>query len=295
MKNLTSLPVLFSTLLLWSLSGALGCGGNSGAGTGGGGTGGTGGTETGGGGTGGDTGGTTTGGTTTGGTGGTSTGGTGGTGGSELPACEGRPPKVLACLQSSMFAGDPSIPINLDTTGIVTAVRAPNAGEVCGDNFWYRVGYAETPDVMIDLDLAGEKQLTIGLKMPGLPEAKVAVGDTLAVKYSADVVGFGGRLALLEVRHEDALVAAVGENMPAGPAPTEGAAACYSEDSLCGWEERVMEVAAPDGSTISIDGGETVDVGGLMVTNDRFIHHYDVSGGCNFGLSVEYLMSAAAP
>jgi len=36
-----------------------------------------------------------------------------------------------------------------------------------------------------------------------------------------------------------------------------------------------------------------VQVGDLLVTNDSMIHNYDTSGACNFGLSVEYLMSAA--
>ncbi len=296
MHRLTSLPILLSTLFLWTLSGALGCGGNTATGSGGGGTGGggTGGTITGG------TGGAPTGGTGgaptggTGGTGGAPTGGTGGTGGSELPECVYQPPILLGCLQSDSLPAEPMIPVVLDTAGTVTAVRAPDPGEVCGANYWYRVGNLPEPEVMIDLTLTDGSPLTIGLALPGFSQASVAEGDALAVKFSSNMVGFGGREAALEIHRANGLVAAVGENKPAGLPPSEGPQVCYSEDTLCGRGQLTMEVNVPDGPTVSIANGESAQVGGLLVTNEHYIHNYDVSGGCNFGLSVEYLMSAAA-
>jgi len=150
--------------------------------------------------------------------------------------------------------------------------------------------------VMIDLTLTDGSPLTIGLAMPGFSQASVAEGDALAVKYNANMlmVGFGGHEAALEIHREGSLVAAVGENKPAGLPPSEGPQVCYSEDGLCGQGQLDMEVTGPDGATVSIANGETASVGGLLVTNDQYISNYDISGGCNFGLPVEYLMSAAA-
>ena len=62
---------------------------------------------------------------------------------------------------------------------------------------------------------------------------------------------------------------------------------------MCGRGDFEMAVEAPDGSSASIPNGATADVGALMVTNDRYFQNYDVSGGCNFGLAVEYLVGAA--
>jgi hypothetical protein len=132
-----------------------------------------------------------------------------------------------------------------------------------------------------------------------LPAAGVLLGVVNVLRRRGEpfetiravVLDTARELALLELTREDALVVAVGESSPAGVTPAEGAVTCYSEDSLCGREERAMDVEAPDGTTVSLDNGESAQVGDLMVTNDRFIHNYDVSGGCNFGLSVEYLMS----
>jgi hypothetical protein len=145
---------------------------------------------------------------------------------------------------------------------------------------------------MLDLTLADGTALTIGLRMPGLSQGAVAEGDTLSMHFSAEMVGFGGRYAILKIKKEEALVAVIGENMPAGPTPAEGATECYSEDSLCGRRDITMDVPAPDGTIVSIPNGESAEVDGLVVTNDRYIQNYDTSGGCNFGLSVEYLMSA---
>jgi hypothetical protein len=300
MKNLTSLPVLLSTLFLWTLSGSFGCGGNTGAGTGdpGGTAGANTGGDSGGGGssTGGSTGGESTGGESTGGssTGGTSTGGSGGSGGGELPLCSGHESKVFACLQSGKLPQDPVIPIQLDEVGLVKAIRPPNPGELCGPSYWYTLGWAQAPQTMIDLTQADGTVLTIGLAVPGFSQNSVAVGAALSVHFTADMVGFGGRNAVLEVKQADALVAAVGENMPAGVTPVQGASECYSEDNLCGRRDITMDVSGDDGAIVSIPNGETADVGDLKVTNDRYLENYDTSGGCNFGLAVEYLMSAAA-
>lgn len=297
MAKRTSLPILLSTILLSALPA---CGSSSSGGTGGSGASSTGGSTTGGSDTGGSTtggsGGSDTGGSTTGGssTGGSSTGGstTGGSGGA--PECTGHTSQVYGCIQSAKFEENPPIPFAFQTTGTVTAVRAPAAGEECGPGYWYQVGFLQAPEVMIDLSQDDDSTLTVGLAIPGFAASAIQVGDVLVVKHNADVAGFGGKIAALKVERDGALVAGVGESAPVGLTPSEGAVECYQEDSLCGREEREMDVADPGGAKVSIGNGTTVDVGDLTVTNDRFIHNYDVSGGCNFGLSVEYLMGVAA-
>ena len=150
---------------------------------------------------------------------------------------------------------DPALPFALDTSGVVAAVRPPNEGEVCGSSYWYQLGWAPAPETMIDLTLVDGTALTIGLTVPGFSQSAVAEGDTLSIHYGAEGVGFGGRYALLEIKKEEALVAAIGENVPAGPTPSEGATECYSEDSLCGHRDITMDVPAPDGTIVSIPTG----------------------------------------
>ncbi|MEZ4295882.1 MAG: hypothetical protein R3B70_12980 [Polyangiaceae bacterium] len=285
MRRLIPLPVLFSSLSLFL--GVAGCNGSIDVGTGGTG-GGTGGTETGGGGTGGSTGG--------GGIGGFGPGGTGGstnTGGAP-PTCSVPTPIVLGCLQSDGI--DLSVPpaSKITLTSTVADIRTPEPNEPCGGDYWYRLGYADGPDLMIDFAGLDAAAFTVGLKVPGFSKEKIQKGETLTVTYEVDTAGFGGRIALLDVQRNGNTVVAVGENAsPGGFNLSEGTVECYNEDSLCGREQREMLASVPDAGGIAIPTGTTKNVGGLLVTNDHLFHNYDVSGGCNFGMSVEYLMSAA--
>ncbi|UQA60597.1 hypothetical protein [Polyangium aurulentum] len=277
MRSRSSLPILamlFLTLFACNVEIQTG---PEGAGAGGGNTGG-GGSNTGGGNTGG------------GDTGGGNTGG-----GGNAPACGPYTPKVFACALPDPMPANPSVePWAFKSPGTVTAVRPAAADEPCSSNnntYLYSVGYGVSPDVMIELvDTTGNK-LTVGLTAPVFAPSAVAVGDVLDVDFSSEFVEWGGKHAHLRLERGGKLVAAVGENDSLGLTITQGATVCYQEDELCGHEEFDMLVNAPDGSKVTIANDATVEVGELSVTNDRYLQNYDTSGACNFGISLEYLIS----
>ncbi|WP_437815970.1 hypothetical protein [Sorangium sp. So ce1078] len=277
MNHRTSLPLLASlmTFLVTLAACSVEIIDPGGTGAGGGGTG-----------TGGDgTGGTGTGGTGTGGT------GTGGTGGG--PACEAHEPRVFACADFDLPQGESATaPRTLSFSGAVTAVRQPGPDELCTSN-WSKIGRA-APEVMIDLADETGNALTVGFAVPGFASSAVAEGDTLDVEFaSSEFHDWGGEWVVrLRLERDGELVVAVGENDPIGLTIGEGERACYKEDDFCGYEERAMAVSAGDEPAVSIANGESAEVGGLTVTNDLFFKNYDISG-CNFGLSVEYIVSAA--
>ncbi|WP_437754819.1 hypothetical protein [Sorangium sp. So ce1389] len=295
MHHRTSLPLLvsFMTFLVTLAAcrveitdaGSTGTGaGSTGTGSTGTGTGGTGGTGTGGTGVGGS------------GTGASDagTGGTGGTGTGGGPACEAHEPRVFACADVDLPAAeDPSTPRTLAFSGAVTAVRPPGPDDLCTTTL-NAIGRAR-PEVMIDLADENGNALTLGFTVPGFASTAVAVGDTLDVDYSyAEKTDWLEHVARVRVERDGELVVAVGENDPIGLSIAEGEPTCYSEDGLCGYEELAMAVSAGDEPAVSIANGESAEVGGLTVTNDRYLKNYDISGGCNFGLPVEYIVSAAA-
>jgi hypothetical protein len=277
MRHRTSLPLL--ALLLVTLSA---CGGTTtDPGSGGGGGGNTGGGNTGGsGGGGGDTGGS---------------GGGGGGGGGD-PGCGAYVSKVYACALPDPPPATPDTPWAFTSPGTVTAVRAPDPAEPCAgqENYWHQMGYGAAPEAMIDLVDANGNALTVGVTVPGFTAPlAVTAGDVLSVDFAFEVIEWGGKISRLRLERGGELVVAVGENNPVGLAVVEGPSECYEEDNLCGREELAMAVEAPDGATASIPNGETAEVGALTVTNDRYLRNYDTSGGCNFGLSVEYLLGVS--
>ncbi|WP_437305687.1 hypothetical protein [Sorangium sp. So ce388] len=238
-------------------------------------------------------------GTGTGGTGGTGasdagTGGTGGTGTGGGPACEAHEPRVFACADVGLPAAEePSTPRTLAFSGTVTAVRPPGRDELCTTTS-SAIGRA-LPEVMIDLADEDGNALTLGFAVPGFASTAVAVGDTLDVDYSyAEKTDWQEHVTRVRVERGGELVVAVGENDPIGLSIAEGEPTCYSEVEHCGHEELAMAVSAGDEPAVSIANGESAEVGGLTVTNDRYLKNYDISGGCNFGLPVEYIVSAAA-
>ncbi|WP_437679139.1 hypothetical protein [Sorangium sp. So ce131] len=292
MHHRTSLPLLATLLTFLVTASACNVTINDGGGTGAGGDG-TG--ATGGGGTGtGGTGATGTGGGSTS-TSSTNGGGVGGGPPVEGITCEAREPSVFACAYRDVPADGASRPQTFAFSGTVTAVRAPAAEEPCaGDsNYRYQVGRAE-PEVMIDLADADGKTLTVGFAIPGFASSAVAVGDALDVDFTSDEqFEWGEKLIHLRLERDGELVVAAGENDPIGLTIGQGESACYSEyDSFCGTEELAMTVAAGGEPAVSIENGESAEVGDLTVTNDRYIKHYDISGACNFGLSVEYIVGA---
>ncbi|HZX00609.1 MAG TPA: hypothetical protein VFF45_00030 [Bacilli bacterium] len=223
-------------------------------------------------------------------------GGAGGAGGGSIgPACEVRARKVYGCVLSQGLPPESTMPVTLMTTGTVTAVRAPDPDEPCSalDGPGHTIG-SGNPEVMIDLVEANGSTLTVGLTIPGLTSTSVAVGDPLDIDFANQHVEWGGQIAHVRVERGGALVAAVGSSDPIGLTLGEGQSECYMEtDFMCGYEEFEMTVEAPDGSSVSIPNGATAEIGELSVTNDRYFYNYDVSGACNFGLAVEYLVGAA--
>ncbi|WP_437969234.1 hypothetical protein WMF04_08030 [Sorangium sp. So ce260] len=271
--------------------------GGGGTGTGGTGTGGTGTGGTGAGGTG--AGGTGAGGTGTAGTGtaGTGAGGTGaggaGTGGG--PACEAHEPRVFACADVDLRDDeDPLTPRTFAFSGTVTAVRPPSPDEPCARNA-DAIGSA-APEVMIDLADEAGNPLTVGFTVPGFASSAVAVGDTLDLDLSTStILDFAlNKVIRIRLDREGELVVAVGQNDPIGLTVGDGERACYREDDLCGFEKLAMTVSVDGEPAISIPNGESAEVGELTVTNDTYFKNYDISGACNFGRPVEYIVSAAA-
>jgi hypothetical protein len=229
-----------------------------------------------------------------GGGGGGNTGGSGGDGGGS--SCGTYVSKVYACALPDPPPATPETPWAFTSPGTVTAIRTPDPAEPCAgqDNSRRQIGYGAAPEAMIDLVDANGNALTVGITVPGFTASlAVAAGDVLSVDFASESIDWGGRNARLHIQRSGELLVAVGENDPVGLTVVEGPSECYEEDIMCGLEELAMTVAAPDGATASIPNGETAAVGALTVTNDRYLHNYDTSGACNFGLSVEYLLGAA--
>lgn len=229
------------------------------------------------------------------GSGSTGTGDVGGGGSGTGGACVEHQPMVYACAHPDPAPANPSEPWAFTNPGTVTAVRAPDAAEPCASNniYQYQFQYGVDPEVMIDLADATGNKLTVGFKVPGFTASDVAVGDSLVVDFAAEIEEWGGKTAHLVVARNGQLVVAVGENHDVGLTVTEGKSECYSESDLCGREEFEISVQASGGPAVSIPNGASADVSGLMVTNEHYFHNYDTSGGCNFGLSTEYLVGVA--
>ncbi|WP_437656962.1 hypothetical protein [Sorangium sp. So ce1182] len=246
-------------------------------------------------GTGADSTGTGTGGDGTG-TGGTGTGGTGteGTGAGGGPACEAREPRVFACADIEFpEVEDPLAPRTFAFSGTVTAVRPPDADELCARNT-YKIG-GGAPEVMIDLADEAGNALTVGFTVPGFASSAVAVGDTLDFDFSHDQISEYGKQKISRVRleREGELVVAAGESDPLGLTLGDGERECYSGNNLCAYEAHAMTVSVDGEPAVSIPNGESAEIGELTVTNDLYIKNYEIGGGCNFGLSVEYIVGAA--
>ncbi|XXX78907.1 hypothetical protein WMF30_09030 [Sorangium sp. So ce134] len=227
------------------------------------------------------------------GTGGIGTGGDGigGTGGET--GCEAREPRVFACVDLP-DPEDWTAPRTFAFSGTVTAVRPPGPDELCSIRH-SKIGGA-APEVMIDLADETGNALTVGFAVPGFASSAVVVGDELDVDFSSSFVMFfdwgGDPVTRIRLERDGELVVAVGESDPIGLTIGEGERACYSEDNFCGTEERAMVVSAGGEPAVSIANGETAEVGALTVTNDVYFKNYE-TGGCNFSLSVEYIVSAA--
>jgi hypothetical protein len=274
MRRRTNLPFLLSTLFALTSSAAVGCGDSDGGGnTGGGGN---------------DTGG---GGNDTGGGGGNDTGGGGSSG---LPECAAQTVLVKGCIVGDTLPpGESEEPFDLEVSGVVTAIRAPAEGEICG-NTTHSLGFG-VPEVLIDLDLADATSITVGVDAPGFSDTSITEGETLGIKYHWEKVPAGfayGFVRSLEVTRDGQVVAAIGENAPAVFVPTGGEEVCRNSDGICKLHYMNMEVTGA-GATTSIPPDQSADVDGLLVTNDAFYKFYS-DGNCNFSFSVEYLMSAVA-
>ncbi|WP_437621629.1 hypothetical protein [Sorangium sp. So ce1151] len=287
MNHRTSLPLLVSLMtFLVSLAacsveivdGGTGAGGD-GTGTGGDGTG-AGGDGTGAGGDGTGAGGDGT--------------GAGGTGPGGRPACEAREPRVFACADIEFpEVEDRLTPRTFAFSGTVTAVRPPDADELCARNT-YKIG-GGAPEVMIDLADEAGNALTVGFTVPGFASSAVAVGDPLDFDFSHDQISEYGKQKISRIRleREGELVVAAGESDPLGVTLGDGERECYSGNNLCAYEAHAMTVSVDGEPAVSIPNGESAEIGELTVTNDLYIKNYEIDGGCNFGLSVEYIVGAA--
>ncbi|EYF01945.1 hypothetical protein [Chondromyces apiculatus] len=229
----------------------------------------------------------------------TSSGGAGGAGGEgggiTAPACDTREITVAGCLLPPTISSEPIDVFSFQEPITVTAVRAAGASEPChaDEYYFYRVGSGRA-EVIIEGTTESGADVMVGIDLPGFTESAVAVGDVLDVTFDVnrETTIFGGKISSLRIERSGQLVAAVGENDPVGLPLTEGETSCYRDTDLCGYEEHTITVEASGGEPVSIKNGETATVGDLEVTNDRYYRNYDTSGGCNFGLDVEYLIGA---
>ena len=210
--------------------------------------------------------------------------------------CADLAPKVYACVLPEPMPGQPWPFVS---PGTVTAVRPAGAAEACiSDNAYFNViGRDSDLDVtMIDLEDAGGHLLTVGLALPGFTPSAIAAGDILDVTHKADSGGseLGEPELSIRVERDGQLLAAVGQKTPVGLTVDEGSIECRTESSDCDIEQYEIKVEVPGGATASIPNGATVEVGGLTVTNDHYIHYYASGGACNFSSSPEYLIGIAS-
>ncbi|AKT42709.1 hypothetical protein [Chondromyces crocatus] len=286
MRHRTSLPVLSGLLTLLLAFPA--CSSSSDDGDGGGGNGGNGGN----GGSGGSGASTSSGGGTNNAGGGGEGGGDGGSG--PVAECQLRPYRVSACVLPSPLPPNLNNPQPFSATATVTAVRVPSANEPCEaeELYWYRVNHGRS-EVMLDLTDTDGNDFTVGVAVPGFTAADVAVGDVLEIDFQSDSVPFGGRQSSLRIERDGALLVAAAENRDLGfGISDDDAPTCVREGDLCTYREFDATVEVPGEPAVSIPSGETTEIGDLTITNDRYFKNYDSSGGCNFGLSIEYVIGA---
>jgi hypothetical protein len=214
---------------------------------------------------------------------------------------DGAPKVVGACV----YAGPPPDdqysgefpPFSFAGSVTVTAVRPTSPDEPCvTDNWWwYTVGSAH-PDTMIDVVDAKGTSLTLGIVAPGFSPSTVAVGDTLDIDFNAERTGAAIQPVAktrLRIERGGELVVTVGANEPVVPF-AEGAHECYTvQEDPCGFEHIVLQAEDADGASISIPSGTSAEVGSLLVANEKYRAVYDITGSCNFGVPIEYIVSAA--
>jgi hypothetical protein len=232
--------------------------------------------------------------TTSASTGEDSTATAGAGGGDSGPACERHAPSVSACVDSAAVPDELIVAAELGGSWTVTAVRPNTSSDPCGLRA-RQVGYGAKPDVVFDLVDANSNALTLAVRAPGFASSTVAVGDTLDVDFSHQVMEYGDTIGRLRLERDGELIVAVGENDPIGLTLGTGERACYGDDGYCGYEEHALTVATEAGPAVSIANSESAEVGALTVTNERYLKYYDISGSCNFGVSdpFSYVVSAA--
>ena len=215
-----------------------------------------------------------------------------------LPECGGGASVLVrGCVAADSFVDLPDTPVDIDVTGVVAAVRAPDPSEACGtrERYHFPIG---RPAVMIDLTLGDGTSLTVGLEAPGFSTTSITQGETLGVRYHFDIVPADetqNAEGSLEITRDGATVAAIGLNIPAVLTPGEGEETCYRDtaDSGCLDRHQAMEVTAADGTIVSIPEDGSADVDGYRITNDYYYEKYEKSA-CDWVFRSEYIMSAAA-
>lgn len=279
MSKLTSLPLVLAVLAFGSLA----CGGSASTQNEGGGP-----SDDGGGGSGA---GTSDGAGPVNGGGGSGAGTSDG-GGPELPECGalGVTDLVYGC--AVLDLEDPQA--DFEGTVTVTAVRAGTADDVCATGETaQQLDYTGSPDVVLEVTDEGGNEHLFGVRAPGFLIDTVAVDDTLTVDFVESQGEWGEIVGHLRIERDGALVAAIGSNDAAGLPIEQGETTCYQEDDLCGASNVDVVVTLDEGQPVRLERGDTAIAGDLSVTLARNVRHYDISGGCNFGVSPEYLLSAA--
>ncbi|WP_218920125.1 hypothetical protein [Chondromyces crocatus] len=223
-------------------------------------------------------------------------GGTGGDGGGDTAVtCEARASLVNTCITPNPPPADLRDPEPLARTATVNAVRIPAASEPCEaeELHGYRINDGR-PEVMLDLTDTDDNDFTIGIGVPGFTATSVAVGDILEVDYQVEKVAFSSPRARLRIERDGALVVVASMDLDPGfTLGDSGAPTCEKEYSAhCGWNEFDATVTVQDTPAVTLPNGETADIGGLTITNDRTYEITDTSGVCDAGKGVHFIVGA---
>ncbi|WP_197041467.1 hypothetical protein [Chondromyces apiculatus] len=243
-----------------------------------------------------------------GGAGGTGAGGTGaggtGAGGTEngwdpdMQQCGEPARSVGACLYPGPSpAGSEDPPSTFAKTATVVAIRLHSDQDYCfaGGAPLYWVG-ARNFETVLDLVDEEGTEINLSLGVGDFDMGELAVGDVLQIEAShyLEYEIIPTETSSIRVSRDGQLLVAAGSNDPLGLNVSKGGPSTCRvwTDYVCSIERAPMAVQAGDASEVTLDAGESAEVGDLTVINHRFHSIYDITGSCNFGTDVEYVIGA---
>ncbi len=214
-------------------------------------------------------------------------------GGNEQVCGEGAP-LAAACLQAPLFPWGPSSGLVNGTVSGLTSPSpscfAPPSGDgscisvpaypgeaVIAEAVWFTI---DTP----------EGQFVAGVSVKGFTPDRVPVGEPIGVGFENNYNGTNNPALMLEFwageSDNEVPLVVVGANAFHTVAIERGDETCRREDQICGYSDHDMLVGF-GGEAIALGRHETANLGGLLITNDRYTQLYDL-GACNFADPVDF-------